>query len=96
MDNTTQLAAALLEKARSRRRLPRPSRPTIAYRERVARVVNFWLSDESYWRAHSLIWVCFAIVVAYWSIRWSVLLLGLAGLEYGFWLIHRKRRRRGV
>ena len=67
----------------------------MTYLERVGRVANFWLSDESYWRAHSLIWVFFAAVVAYWSIWWSVLLLGLAGLEYGFWFIQRRRRRRG-
>jgi hypothetical protein len=67
----------------------------MAYLERVRRLTNFWLSDESYWRAHSLIWVFFSAVVAYWSIRWSLLLLGLAGLEYGFWFTQRRRRRRG-
>jgi hypothetical protein len=41
-----------------------------------------------------LIWVFFAAVVAYWSIWWSVLLLGLAGLEYCFWFMQRRRRRR--
>jgi hypothetical protein len=57
----------------------------MTYLDCVGRVASFWLSDESYWRAHSLIWVFFAVIVAYWSIWWSVLLLGLAGLEYGFW-----------
>jgi hypothetical protein len=59
----------------------------MTYLEPVGRVAKFWLSDDSYWRAHSLIWVAFAVVVAYWSIWWSVLLVGLAGLEYGFWLM---------
>jgi hypothetical protein len=62
----------------------------------VGRVPNLWVSKENYWRAHSFIWVLFALVVAYWSIWWSGLLLGLAGLEYGFWFMQRRRRRRGV